>query len=124
MSEATHNSSDANAPAGLWVGLFAGPAAFLLNLQLNYMLVWWACSNGRRLMLLFVVLGALLLCAAGAIGAAANLRNRSGLFAEALEDYTQRNNFMAVLGLTLSSFFFLIVLAQAIPILVLDPCQP
>ena len=45
----TEEKRDSSADAGLaalWFGLFAGPAAFLLNLQIAYMLAPQTCRTG------------------------------------------------------------------------------
>ena len=53
----------------LWFGILAGPLAFLLNLQLSYMLVHLVCVTAHHIMLHLVPAGAFLLTASGGVSA-------------------------------------------------------
>src|SRR5262245_35819229 len=107
----------ATAPS-LWIGLFAGPSAFLLELQINYMLVPWACSTGNHSVLQLVVIAALALAVVGGIAA---FRARRLYAGEPALSYAR---FMAGLGSMLSALSFLLIVAQGVPAFILNPCTP
>ena len=95
----------------LWSGIFAGPIAWAINLQLRYALVHWACEHGSRWVLLWIAVPLFLICVAGAFLA------RTGLAG------SQREHFMAYGGLMLSAIFAITILASMIPDLFLSPCD-
>lgn len=107
----------------LWTGLLAGPVVWLMQFQANYTLVQWVCRGGTHLVMYLVTLFALLL-----VACAGFLSWR--LWQEAGRDWPDeeagprpRSRFMAVMGLITSAFFFMIIIAQAIPNLFFAPCQ-
>jgi hypothetical protein len=104
-------------PAGplvSWAGVLLGPLAFALDLQLGYSLVYEACERQSMLLLHLVGAGALLVLTAGALAA-------WRVFRDASED--GRARFLGRLGLLSSAFFLLVLLGQALPRLVLGPCD-
>jgi hypothetical protein len=115
-----HSPGDQH-PLMEWVGVLAGPIASLLNLQVSYMLVPWACASGAHGALYLVPMGALLLTALGGSFAwrvwQRTGRDRPGDGAAA------RSRLLAVLGLLTSALFALVIIAQAIPTFILSPCQ-
>jgi hypothetical protein len=123
-TEAKENSAQTSSPLLLWGGLFAGPVAFLLNLQVSYMLVPWACSTGHHFVLYLAMLGASLISALGGLGAWRGWQQMGKGWPDGSGGTGSRNRFMAVMGITLSIFFLLIILAQGIPNFILNPCQP
>jgi hypothetical protein len=108
----------------LWVGFLAAPLIWFVNLQLNYMLVPWACTTGRQYPLVLVTAGALLLVV-GAGGAAWYAWRQAGQeWPDSAGGIIPRSRFLAVLGLFTCGLFFLVILAQGVPTLVLSACQP
>lgn len=105
----------------LWLGLGAGPLAWAALLEINYVLSYVACEQRQTWMLHLATAGALLTVGAGALAAwsaAPALRGPTSSTPEA------RARFMAVGGLALCAWFALVILATAIPVLVLHPCAP
>jgi hypothetical protein len=103
----------------LWSGILVPPLAFLLNLQLSYVLVSWACATGHTSVLHITALLALVLSAgSGILGwkqVPAPVKPPAGA--------ASRRRFMALLGLWTGILFSLVVVAQWIPNLFLSPCQ-
>lgn len=115
-----------NRPGGIfltWMGVLVGPFAFLLNLQLSYMLVPWACVSGQ-VFWLHVAAGASLLLALLGLSLAwrAHRKSRDGRQGEG-GSAAARSHFMATLGLLMSSLFALIILAQWTANFIIGPCQ-
>ena len=103
----------------LWFGILAGPLAFLLNLQLSYMLVQPACVTTHHLILHLVPVGALLLTVSGGVSAWRNWQVESNKAAGVLPC----GRFMAGVGLLISVLFLAVIAAQWLPNFILTPCQ-
>jgi hypothetical protein len=117
-SQLEHSSPREN--LALWIGILGTPLLWLVQFQINYMLVPWACATGHRWPLhattaLFLVLAAIPIYVARRCQQASGSGQR-----ETSGD--GRRRFMAVLGLYSSTLFFLVIVAQGIPSFILDPC--
>jgi hypothetical protein len=91
-----------------WTGVLTGPVTWLFDLGLIYLLVRHSCTSRSTVAVFAITLVALALTASGALVARTNL---------------ERSRFMAIGGMMLSAFFFLVIAAQAIPVFVLNPCE-
>ena len=120
---ANNEAAQANALA-LWTGILAGPVAWLLQFEIRYALVPWACATGHLFALHLVTLGGLALAAAGGFIAWREWQRCGKEWPQAKGGPPMRSRFMAVLGLLTSILFLLAILAQAIPSFILNPCQP
>ena len=107
----------------LWAGLLLAPAAFLLNLEVAYALVPTACSTGTELLMHIVHLVCLFLAAAGALTAWRSWRLTGEIWPGEAGGRLSRSRFMAGVGLLLSLFIVMVIVAQWIPSFVLSPCQ-
>jgi len=107
----------------LWAGLLGGPFMFLLNLQLNYMLVSIACQSGKNTMLHVVALGCLILTFAAA-AVAWKLWHTSGADWPAdTPGATSRTRFMSFWGVLTNCLFLFAGIALWLPAFILNPCQ-
>jgi hypothetical protein len=106
----------------LWIGLFAGPLAWSLDLGLSYLLVWPARASGRTAAIHLVGAVALAITAAGAVASWIAWR-RVGEAPRGVPEgrVRSRSRFMALAGLVSSAFFALVILAEAIPVFLLRP---
>ena len=112
----------------LLFGTLGGATFWFGHQQVSGVLVWWICEYGRSMAWLHA---AALGCLAGAVVAglvswkvwrhAAERVSRETH--EARRTERQRAVFMGKLGVFLSVFFALVIIAQAIPNFLLDPCQ-
>jgi hypothetical protein len=108
---------------GLWTGVLGSAIVWAIQLQTSYALVPWACSSGHRWMLPVVSLAFLVLASIPGIIAWKLWREASA--ARATERETAgagRRRFMAMLGMMNSSVFFLLILAQGLPVFFIHPC--
>jgi hypothetical protein len=126
-TRASRDAADRYAsPAGLrvlWAGLFGAPAAFLLNLQVSYMLVQWACTTGHE-WAIHLSNGATLLLALGAGLIAWRAWHGTGRDQpESEPDVLGRSRFLAMLGVFMTPLFALLIVAQWIAVFVFGPCQ-
>jgi hypothetical protein len=107
----------------LLAGVFSGPAAWALNLDINYSLVKWACASGRAGILPLVSVLALVLVAGGF---ALAWRGWSGLHREADlrgARLVDRSYFLAVAGLGLNPIFALLIITGLFLHGIVSPCQ-
>jgi hypothetical protein len=109
--------------AWLWFGILAGPLAFLLNLQLSYMLVQPVCVTAHHLILHLVPGGALLLTASGGVSAWRNWRRTGQAESSQAGGVLSCSRFMAGVGLLTSGLFTVVIVAQWLPNFLLSPCQ-
>jgi hypothetical protein len=107
----------------LWFGILAGPLAFLLNLQLSYMLVQPVCVTAQHLVLHLVPIGALLLTASGGVSAWRSWRRTGQVESSTAGGVLPRSRFMAGVGLLTSGLFTFVIVAQWLPNFILSPCQ-
>jgi hypothetical protein len=114
---------DAGELRALWAGLLLAPAAFLLNLEVAYALVPTACSAGTRLLMHIAHLVCLIVAAAGALIARRSWRLTGEIWPGGAGGRLSRSRFMAGVGLLLSLFVVMVIVAQWIPSFVLSPCQ-
>jgi hypothetical protein len=118
----------------LWFGLLGGPAAWALRLVVSYAFVPVACLQGWQVWL--HVLSALFFVIA--LIAALVARRRWQTLRETdektvaeqvtreqiIDEWSwKRSRFMAHLGLLMSSFFALVILAEWSATLFIDPCS-
>jgi hypothetical protein len=107
----------------LWFGILAGPLAFLLNLQLSYMLVQPVCVTAHHLVLHLVPVGALLLTVSGGVSAWRNWRRTGQAESSEAGGVLPRSRFLAGVGLLTSGLFIVVIVAQWLPNFILALCQ-
>ena len=117
------NVPDGQQIRALWVGLLLAPFAFLINLEVAYALVPRACSSRSELPVHLVHLVCMLLTLYGLLTAWRCWKATGATWPGEEGDPLARSRFMAGTGLLVSAMFVLVIVAQWIPSLVLDPCQ-
>ena len=106
----------------LWTSVSGGPFVFLLNLEVNYVMVDWACNTGNDWALHVVHFVSLVLSAACALLGLMLLRRvrREGADSDRAAD--ARSRLLATLGLSSGTFCAVSIFAQWIPVMVLGTC--
>jgi hypothetical protein len=122
-SDAVKDFKEGAAPAALWAGVLAGPLATLTQLQVNYALALWACGAGREWALHMVALLALAVTVGAGLLSWRNWRRAGGGWEDGGAGIVPRSRFMAAVGVLISAFIALVVVAQWIPIFVYGPCE-
>jgi hypothetical protein len=107
------DSSPGTLPA-LWLGWIGAPVWWLTQFEVRYILVQWACRHGQRWAVLQWGVAALAV-SVGLAGWAWSVRGRNN--AEAPAGFLRRGAAWS------ATFFTLLVLAQLVPDLFLDPCR-
>ena len=116
----------------LWAGILMPPLAFLVAMEAAYVLVPWACQKGRHGVVWLGLLPGIVMLAVGAWSAfkvRAELgrglgHELGGAGADvAIDPVPSRARFMAAVGVLSSVLFLLLMIALAVPIAVLHPCD-
>lgn len=106
----------------LWLGLLVPGAVFLLALSAEYALVPEACARNDTTLLHVIALVSLIVALAGG-GLAWREWSALGRGWPGEEPGpVARSRFMAVLGMMTSAMFSLVIVAQWMPMLILNPC--
>jgi hypothetical protein len=114
--------------AAVWAGLLAGPLAWLVLLEVNYLFAYVACEAQRTWFMHVAVAVALVVVALA--GAAAWSASHGDMMAPETETHPlsdetrlQRSRWMSLAGVASSIWFIVVILAMEVPILVLKECQ-
>jgi hypothetical protein len=107
----------------LWLGVLGAPFLYLCHHELNYTLVRLACASGKR-WILPATSAVFLVLLLGSMGVSwRDIHRVPGMPDDAAPDAPlNRHRLLSVLGLMTGALFFLLVLAQGIATLILDPC--
>jgi hypothetical protein len=109
-------------PLLLWTGILLGPIAWALDEGLSYALAQHSCSTGH-FYVLYVISGICLTVAvSGALIARSQLA-RVGEGSESGGGPHDRSWWMAVLGIAFGIGFSLVIIAIAVPKIMLSPCD-
>lgn len=106
----------------LWMGVLLAPAAWAMHFTISYALSGFACAPPQSWGLhLSTVVAAIIALGGGYLGWA--VRRETAEEPEGASDSMARGRFMATAGVVMSALFLLVILAQAIPLLLLEPCR-
>jgi hypothetical protein len=112
-----------NRDLALWISVLAGPAIWLCSFEANFALAPWACTFQAKVALYAVSIAGLLLTAASCLLAWRTWNEMGREWAGQGPGPTPRGRIMAIGGVFLSAGFFMVILAQAIPEVMLGACE-
>lgn len=125
MHEENPSAAEENVPGPgrLWLDLLGPPALWLVQFQLNYMLVPWACVSGHAGVLRVIAL--ISVATAITLGGVAwhDWRKAGATWPGTAGDVPARQRFLATLGLLSGGLFLLVIIAQGLTQLFIDPCR-
>ena len=107
----------------LAVGLLLPPLAWLLDMQVSYSLVKWACANDRQWILFVMPACSLTLIAATTLMSWQTLRHTDLSARDEGGRPIHRSHLLAVSGLALSILFGLLIFISLVPRALLSPCE-
>ena len=107
----------------LWTAVLSGPVVFLLNLQINYVMVDWACNTGNEWALHVVHLVSLAAVAAGTLLGATLWRRVGRTWPDPDGSSDSRARLLAALGTLGGVTFAVSIVAQWITVMVLGACS-
>jgi hypothetical protein len=106
----------------LWTSVLTGPIVFLLNLQVNYTMVDWACNTGNDWTLHVAHAVALLVSLASALLGRSLWMRIGGGWPDSAAGSESRSRLLAVVGTIGGAGFAISILAQWITVMVLGAC--
>jgi hypothetical protein len=107
----------------LWWGVFAGPAAWKLQLVTNYALHPYLCWHRLEIVNHLLSVAFLLVALSGAVVAYRAWRHMGEATDLAQGGVIGRSRFMAVSGIALSIYLALVIFGQWVPNIVLSACD-
>jgi hypothetical protein len=107
----------------LWIGVLGGPLAWLCSFEARFALAPWACTFQNKLALYVVTWIAIVVCGACAAIAWRQWKALGEQGPSPDAGAVPRSAFMAIGGIVLSLGCCMIVIAQAIPEVVLGACE-
>ena len=125
MAERTERTHSAGPPAllALWTGILLPPVAFLVNLQVSYMLVPYACGHGEPVWLHLSALLFVMVAVVAGLLARRDWRRAGEEWPDERGDVVTRSRFMAVAGMLSAAFFAILMIGQWIANVIIRPCQ-
>jgi hypothetical protein len=103
-------------------GIFAGPAAWLLNTQINYALAPWICAHQIRLVPVVALVMAAVSLAGGFLSW--NAYRTSSITPETDSSGAGRpHRFVAIIGMLMAGLFTLVILVHGAAGLVFHGCE-
>ena len=109
--------------AVLWTCLLAPPVVWFVAMETNFTLTPWACAFGWKVAMLIVSAVALAITASLTLVAWGQWRSLGSEFPGDAGGAISRARIMAILGGLIAAMAFLVILAQAIPVLMMGACQ-
>src|SRR3954467_1453266 len=123
MHNASKPQSHARLCCELWAGVLGAPFIWLIQLQTNYALVPWVCAHGKRQVIAFSSLFFACLATVAGIFALRGYRSQEKQRVSSIQSgQFEIINFMARVGLLVSALFILLIILQAVPLFIIDPC--
>jgi hypothetical protein len=109
----------------LWTCLLAPPVVWFLAMETNFVLTPWACAFGFgwKLAMIIVSVVGLVITALLMLTAYGQWRSLGREFPDDAGGAIPRARTMAILGGLTAAFAFLVILAQAIPVIMMGACQ-
>src|SRR5512143_169298 len=107
----------------LSLGVLLGPVIALTNQELIYAANMWTCGHGYRGTMHLVPLLSLFVTIGAAITAFRDWRASGGGVEEEEATVASRTRFLAIVGMGISIFSSLVVIAQWAAIVVFEPCM-
>ncbi|HEX6049517.1 MAG TPA: hypothetical protein VFZ21_09615 [Gemmatimonadaceae bacterium] len=106
-----------------WVSFLGGPFAVLLNLEVSYAIVDWACLSANDWSLHLVHFVSLVLAVASAWLGRSLWKATGDAWPDSGPGSTSRSRFLVAMGALGGLLFPLVILAQWVTVVVLGPCR-
>ena len=106
----------------LWTSVLGGPLVFLLNLEVSYVMVDWACNTGNDWALHLAHIVSLVLAATCAVLGLTLLRRVTADDPGGAGRSDARSRLLATLGILSGTLFAVSIFAQWIGVMVLGTC--
>jgi hypothetical protein len=108
---------------GLWVGPLIGPLAWLADLEISFSADRLSCNSNTPLPLHLATIICLLISFGGIAYTWRDWRDTGKGWPGEEESIVSRSRLLSFVGLTVNTMFVLAILFQAVPKVMLHPCQ-
>lgn len=109
--------------AQLWIAALAGPIVWFASMLANFALTDKVCSWGGKGALFVIVVAALVLTGSAGLVAWRFWRQAGSEFPGEIAGSVGYRRTLALAGVLLSASFFVVIIAQAVPNLMLGGCE-
>ena len=106
----------------LWTAVLLGPFVFLLNLQINYVMVDWACSSGTEWSLHLVHAASVAVAAASAVASWSFWKRAGGSWPDSAGGSAARTRLLGVVGVLSGALFAVSIAAQWLTVIIEGAC--
>lgn len=106
----------------LWTSVLSGPVLFLLNLEVNYAMVDWACNTGHAWALSVAHVVALTLTIAGTGLGVVLWRRLGSTWPDTNGGAASRARLLAAVGALGGALFAINIVAHWVPVVVIGAC--
>jgi hypothetical protein len=106
----------------LWTSMLLGPIAWFLNFQIIYGFAAVACKTGKLRMFVSCGVTLAIVLAGVILSIRLVMLSRKREPDELTDQLQNRAHFMAVVGLLANLLFMLVIIAQTIASMMIDPC--
>jgi hypothetical protein len=106
----------------LWTAVLVGPLVFLLNLQVNYVMLDWACARGNAWALHIVHAISVVVAVASALVSRSFWQRAGGSWPDSEGGSAARTRLLGALGTLGGGLFALSIGAQWLTVIILGAC--
>lgn len=106
----------------LWTAVLVGPIVFLLNLQVNYVMLDWACASGNEWALHVAHAVAVAVAAAGALVSRSFWQRAGGSSPDSAGGSAARTRLLGAVGVLSGVLFALSVATQWLTVMIQGTC--
>src|SRR5438477_4536828 len=107
----------------LWTGILLGPTLWFISFGANFALAWWACIWNWKPALYVISFVALAITAGGGVLAWSLWQRVGREYPGEAGGALPRARVLAIGGVLMSALFFLVILSQGVPEVILGACQ-
>jgi hypothetical protein len=111
------------APARVWWTMFAGPIAWACDLGSSYVLTQHTCSTGHHYILHVITVVCALIALSGFAAGWAAFKDLPDHARDEGARPLDRTHFQVLFGIVFSLAFTVVIVAEAVPRWILNPCQ-
>jgi hypothetical protein len=124
MGAANKKETQAVGHLAFWAGIILAPLVWFAQMEVKYALTPWVCTTNNHIVMHAISALAMLISAGAALLAWSAWKKLGNGIPGQTKDQIARYRFMTISGIALSCMFFLVILAQEIPNIMVGPCLP
>lgn len=123
VNEPRDEPRDEPAPVLQWIGVFLPAAAFFGHLQINYLVVPWACVTRQGVWVHITGIASVVVAVLGTVAARRAWVRAGDADPGQGHGPMPRTRFLGAVGVGMGATFVLVLLAQTVATFVIETCQ-